>query len=237
MPQKNKHRGPAPNDKKLFTPSNIKKIQLAVHDLCWLLTRGYAVKSSVKLTGDRYKLTSRQRLALQRASCSQQQEANRAQRKVEENEIFGSDIAVDGYNLLITIEAGLSGAVVLKCKDKTYRDLCGLHGSYRKVNETKAAIELASKAFGELKAGHVQWIFDKPVSNSGKLKTMLYKFIQENQLNWDVELVNNSDTKLCKTDEVVISSDSNIIDKCNSWFNGAEFIFKYITNSWLIDLS
>jgi hypothetical protein len=237
MPQNTKHRGPAPNDKKIFQPRSIEKIKCALNDLCWLLTRGYTLKSSLKLTGDRYKLTSRQRLALQRAACSQQQEKNRAKRKVDANKLIKADIAVDGYNLLITLEAGLSGAPVLKCKDRTYRDLCGLHGSYRKVRETKSAIELAQKAFVELKTAHVLWLFDKPVSNSGKLKTTLYEFIQRNELNWDVELLNDPDKKLCKTNEIVISSDSNVIDRCSSWFNGADFIFNYIENSWVIDLA
>ena len=47
------------------------------------------------------------------------------------SELAGSDLLIDGFNVLTTIEAALGGAVVLACRDETYRDIAGLHGTYR----------------------------------------------------------------------------------------------------------
>lgn len=70
MPETRKHRGPHPNDPKLFAAAHVPRLCQAVADLSWLLGRGYAINSALKLTGDRYNLTDRQRLAVRRSACS-----------------------------------------------------------------------------------------------------------------------------------------------------------------------
>ncbi|MBM3835354.1 MAG: DUF434 domain-containing protein [Verrucomicrobia bacterium] len=42
----------------------------ATHDLRWLLDHGYAAHSSIELVGNRYNLSSRQRMAVGRCACS-----------------------------------------------------------------------------------------------------------------------------------------------------------------------
>jgi len=64
MPDKRMHRGPHPADEKLFAPIAIANIRLALADFSLLLTKGYAEKSALKLVGDRFSLTERQRLAV-----------------------------------------------------------------------------------------------------------------------------------------------------------------------------
>jgi hypothetical protein len=49
------------------------RLRQAVADFSMLLTKGYADKSSLKLVGDRFSLTQRQRVAVMRGSCSDQQ--------------------------------------------------------------------------------------------------------------------------------------------------------------------
>ncbi len=75
MPDRRIHRGPHPQDAKLFAPDKIDALQLALADFSLLLTKGYAGKSALKLVGDKFSLTERQRLAIMRqrllrpASC------------------------------------------------------------------------------------------------------------------------------------------------------------------------
>lgn len=47
----------------------------AVEKLSWLLTRGYLPASTLKLVGDRYALTERQRWAVGRAAYTDEQRA------------------------------------------------------------------------------------------------------------------------------------------------------------------
>ena len=80
MPDKRIHRGPHPADEKLFAREAIGDLQTALADFSLLLTKGYAGKSSLKLVGDRFSLTQRQRLAIMRSACSDGQLASRSRR-------------------------------------------------------------------------------------------------------------------------------------------------------------
>ena len=82
MPDKRTHRGPHPADEKLFAADAISNLRTAIADFSLLLTKGYAEKSALKLVGDRFSLTERQRLAIMRSACSDQQIASRNRRCV-----------------------------------------------------------------------------------------------------------------------------------------------------------
>jgi hypothetical protein len=56
MPDRRTHRGPHPEDERLFAADGLPILRQAVADLCWLLSRGYAPESSLKLVGDCYDL-------------------------------------------------------------------------------------------------------------------------------------------------------------------------------------
>jgi len=239
MPDRRKHRGPNPEDAVLFLPKVIPDLCQAVADMSLLLSKGYAEKSSLKLVGDRFSLTRRQRLAVKRCSCSEAQAAVRKQKQIPIAELKDQAVIIDGYNILITIESFLSGGFVFVARDGCIRDIAGIHGTYRKVDETAGALELIAGALSELQVPHALWLFDSPVSNSGKLKTVIYELIEKNNWPWDVELVIDPDRELVKTEKIVATGDSDVLDKCRSWTNlGAYVIDKCnSTAANIIDLS
>ena len=173
MPDRRIHRGPHPQDAKLFAPSAVKNIQAAVVDYSLLLSRGYAGKSTLKLVGDRFSLACRQRMAVMRSACSDEQLVIRRKHEVEVTDLTDNQIAIDGYNILITIEAALSGAIVLKGRDGCFRDLASIHGTYRKGTETIPAIQLKGDFLSRINVGGAVWYLDRPVSNSGRLKKII----------------------------------------------------------------
>jgi len=238
MPDKRVHRGPHPADEKLFAPEAIGDLRLAVADFSLLLTKGYAQKSSLKLVGDRFSLTERQRLAVMRSACSDQKLACRRQRRVMTENLAGQSVAVDGYNVLITIEAAMSGGYVFKGRDGCCRDLASIHGTYRKVTETIPAVQLIGEFLQKIDAGKTLWLLDSPVSNSGRLKTLIGELAEKNGWNWEIELVLSPDAELKKTDLFVASSDSVVLDKCKSWVNLAtEIIERKLPSARVIDLA
>jgi hypothetical protein len=184
-----------------------------------LLTKGYAPNSSLKLVGDRFSLTKRQRLAVMRSACSDAQRHKRAASEVKLNTLAAQPIVIDGYNLLITAEAALSGAAIFVGRDRCCRDLAGVHGSYRKVTETVPALELIEKCLDEASITSVRWLLDRPVSNSGKLKVLITQKAEKNRWPWKVELLTNPDAELIASENVIATSDSDVIDKCNRWTN------------------
>ena len=238
MPDKRVHRGPHPADAELFAPNKIPDLRSAIADFSLLLTKGYANKSALKLVGDRFSLTERQRLAVMRSSCSDRQLASRNERRAELEKLAGQSIAIDGYNLLITIEAAISGGVIFKGRDGCFRDLASIHGTYRKVTETIPAVQLIGEFLKEIAVVKVLWLLDSPVSNSGRLKTLIGELAHENNWNWEIRLSLSPDTELIKTDFITVSSDSVVLDACKKWVNiGAEIVGKKVTGAWVISLS
>ncbi|GAI45683.1 unnamed protein product, partial [marine sediment metagenome] len=226
MPDKRTHRGPHPADEKLFAADTISDLRSAVADYSLLLTKGYAEKGALKLVGDKFSLTKRQRLAIMRSACSDEQLESRKQRCVALTNLEGQSIAIDGYNVLITVEAAMSGGVIFKGRDGCFRDLASVHGTYRKVTETIPAVELIGQFLREVGAVEALWLLDSPVSNSGRLKTLIGELARKNNWNWEIELLLSPDAELKKTDLIVASSDSVVLDGCRSWVNLATEIIK-----------
>lgn len=87
------------------------------------------------------------------------------------------------------------------------------------MNQTQKSIELVAALFKKSQAENLIWIFDKPVSNSGRIKEMIVDFSKENHLDWKVELEFNPDKYLVENAEIMVSSDAWILDNCRNWFN------------------
>jgi hypothetical protein len=242
-PDLRKHRGAHPQDRRLFAAEQVPVLRTATSDLSWLLTRGYSMKGALKLVGDRHMLTDRQRLAMSRAACSDQSKERRARTLISTDDVADKDLIVDGFNLLITIEAALSGGLLIICRDGCIRDLSSVHGSYRSVDETERAITLIGEAIETLQPMSVRWVLDRPISNSGRLAKRIRDAARQKQWNWTVEVAFNPDAEMSDSDRIVISSDSHVLDESAAWLNLNRFLLnrflidKQLDKSWLIDLS
>ena len=223
-PSKQLHRGRHPEDDRLFSGKFIPVLRSAVADLSWLQSRGYSDPAALKLVGDHYQLTVRQRLAVQRSSCSDASLALRRERAVSREAIRGKPVSIDGYNLLITLESAFSGGIVLWGRDSAVRDLASLHGSYRIVSETLPVIMMAGAGLEALGASKVHWLLDAPVSNSGRLATILRQEAKDSGLPWEVSVLPNPDPVLAESGDIVVSSDSWILDRAACWANLALWI-------------
>ena len=220
----------------------LESLRHATHDLSWLLTHGYAVASSLKIVGDRYRLTRRQRLAVQRSACSERAREHRVGCRLDGlvDGLAGghSTVWLDGFNVLTTVEAALSGGMILQGQDSCFRDLASMHGSYRRVEETQPAIELVGRHLGRLGASQCCWWLDQPVSNSGRLQALLQQTARQHGWDWQVNLVPDPDRILSRTEHVVATSDSQILDCAPRWLNLArEVITGSIPTAWIVDLS
>lgn len=237
MASSQKHRGQHANDEKLFAPRTWTVLNDAVDDLSWLWTRGYSEKAALKITGDRYRLTNRQRQALARAACSDQALFQRPTTCVPVEDLAGATLLIDGYNLLITVESGLAGGLVLACRDGNYRDLASVHGTYRRVEETFPAIRTIAEELAFLKVDRTIWYLDKPVSNSGRLKGFLLEIASETHQQWEVELVNSPDRVLREAKQgIVATSDGIVLNEVEHWANVTRFIVDRLPDPQIIPM-
>lgn len=238
MPDARCHRGPHPDDVRLFAPDAIADLRQATADLSLLLSRGYPLKSALGLVGNRFRLTTRQRIAVGRSACSDSQVQGRRTRCVGVTQLAGQRLAIDGYNLLITIEAALSGGVLFVGRDGCVRDLASVHGTYRRVTETAAALHLIADALIHLEVEQTLWFLDKPVSNSGRLSGVIRDVCAVRHLKSDVEVCYNPDRALIEAGHILVSSDSVVLDLCRRWTALTPFVVQsYIPQARVVDLS
>ena len=236
MADKRKHRGPHPEDHELFRAEIVPTLTEAFGDFCWLLDRGYAVPSSLKLVGDRYSLQERQRTAVKRAACTSADRDHRASKHVDALGL--PELWIDGFNLLTTIEAALAGGIVLVGRDGCYRDMASMHGTYRSVEETEPAIQLIGNFVASKSVGKVRWLLDQPVSNSGRLAAKIRETATANVWPWEVEIVRDPDPVLSQAEGiVVVTADSEILNHCERWTNVAAEIVKSIETATVVDFT
>jgi hypothetical protein len=233
-----RHRSVHLNDKALFSGEQLHRLHDAVYELCWLLDRGYARHSAIQLVGDHHQLAMRQRLAISRAACSSVSRESRQAKCLPIERIKDRQLVIDGFNLIITVETAMSGGLLLGCCDNCIRDIASIHGTYRQVHETRQAIELIGKVLQSFAPESVLWLFDKPVSNSGRLAAMVRDISEAHPWNWQAELIESPDQAILGNHKVAITSDSVILDGVAQWVNlGAYLITKYFHKAWLIDFS
>lgn len=238
MPDTRTHRGAHPEDAALFAPERQPELRTACGELSWLFDRGYAPRSALALVGDRHNLTQRQRIAVARCACAAAARDRRLSHEVNVANLRQTETWIDGYNLLISLEAALGGGVVLQARDGCFRDLASLHGTYRTVAETEPAIRLAGEALAGWGVRRCHWLLDRPVSNSGRLKTFLLSIASDRGWDWQVDLEFSPDALLARAPGVVATSDSAVLDRCEAWANIArEIITAHVPAVFLVDLS
>lgn len=215
-----KNRGREASDDALFGTEKMQlKLKEAVTDMHYFLSRGYGEKSTLSLVGNRYRLNARQQQAVRGMSASQKQIHDRKSKEVQSKDLEGKEICFDGFNVLILLESILSNAYVFEGQDGFIRDLSSVFGTYKKVKQTSQAIEMIADFFRKEKIKKALWLFDKPVSNSGRLKQMIEEITLNNNLNWEVQLVNNPDKVIAESDYIAVTSDAWILDNASVNFN------------------
>ncbi|MEM9702215.1 MAG: DUF434 domain-containing protein, partial [Planctomycetota bacterium] len=232
MPDRRSHRGPHPRDAEHFAEERRADLREAVAHLSWLLSRGYVNPSALKLVGDRFDLTDRQRTAVQRSACADEALKTRTARRLPRDALAGKTLRIDGFNLVTTVEAALGGGVLLRGRDGAIRDMASMHGNYRRVAETLPALHLLRDLLDDADPAAVHWLLDRPVSNSGRLASWIRESGEKRR--WTAACVPDPDVLLrpgaqLADDEteakgrqeneefVAVTADAGVLDRCGPW--------------------
>ena len=225
-------RGYVDKDEELFGGSQRAKILSAANDARWLMNRGYSAESAITFTSNHYLLTSRQRMAIFRSILNDEDKTTRLKKEILKP---GTEVLIDGLNIIITLETALSHSLVLRGDDGVLRDVAGLHGTYRIIDKTAKTIELILQTLSNLDVRYATFILDKPVSNSGSLKQLILEISRNFNLEVVAELDMNPD-QIFVDKENVISSDGPVILKSSSWFNLNSMIVRdMIPDTWVFN--
>ncbi|MCH5266854.1 MAG: DUF434 domain-containing protein [Lachnospiraceae bacterium] len=220
---KQARRGFVPTDDRDFGEEGIVKLRKAAEEVYYLLCRGYPVTSATKFVGNHYLLSERQRLSLARVVSAEEKILARKSREV--TDISGETLYIDGFNVIIGLEIAYSDSMLFQCMDGTIRDLAGLHGTYRLIQQTNSAITALLQTLEELEVGKAVIYLDKPVSNSGRLKQRIYELADNINYELEVQIENPVDAFL-KTKPLIASADAIILDECGKWFNLVECVIR-----------
>ena len=133
-------------------------------------------------------------------------------------DLSGKEVWIDGFNTIITLEVMLSDSILFECMDGTIRDLAALRGTYRLIPETTEAVQMMLGALQEAGVSKAVILLDEPVSNSGRLKSLIADIGTAYPVALDIQILKDVDRTLYDK-ENVITSDSIILDHCKSWVN------------------
>lgn len=231
---KQRHRGPHPDDPRLFAAPDLDRLHRAGDEVVWLLGRGYSMESAVRVVGDHHQLEARQRLSLTRSCCAESARDARAEKHLDASALRGAELSIDGFNLVVTLEVALGGGVLLACRDGCLRDLAGLRGSYHVVDDTERAIALVREELESVGAAGVEIFLESAVSNAGRLRGLIERAMESSQVTATVTLVRDADPLLA-TRSFVISADAVVLDRAASWFNLARRIVdRHVPEAWRV---
>ena len=213
-------RGFVPDDERSFSPEAVERMKTASRHVSYLLDEGYDLKQATVFVGNHFLLSERQRLAIMRSVASRQQLSERKKKLLPITGLEGQEVWIDGFNIIITLEVLCCESLLFECMDGTIRDLAALRGTYRLIPETACAVKLMFDVLQEAGVRKIHILLDEPVSNSGRLKALIADIAEAEQyaFDLDIQILRDVDRVLYQK-EMVITSDSVIIDHCVSWVN------------------
>ena len=183
----------------------------ALQDYFFLLNKGYPETPTLKLVGDRYRLTGLQRNVLYRGITSKEKSLSRKSKLT--GDLKGKQLYVDGYNVLFSIMNYLLGKTVFIGNDGILRDAGGAYGKIENETFFYKAIDIV---FNFIKESGIQSLIiylDSPVTNSGVHKKDLENKMSAAGIEGKVFPVKLADSELKeRRDGMIATSDSGIID-------------------------
>ncbi|HLP57258.1 MAG TPA: DUF434 domain-containing protein, partial [Candidatus Deferrimicrobium sp.] len=188
-----------------------KSFQDASTDYFYLLNKEYPGTPTLKLVGDRYRLTGLQRNILFRGITSQDK-ADSRKAKIT-GVIKGKKLYLDGYNVIFTIMNYLLGKTIFTGNDGILRDAGAVYG---KIEDETFFYKAAFMLFGFIQKNGFQPIeiyLDGSIPGSASHTKELKQIMSEAGIEGKIVPAKHADSELKIISEgIIATSDSGIID-------------------------
>jgi hypothetical protein len=192
----------------------------SVHDLIWLLDRGYPKKPSIDIVGNKYRMNHQERMILYRGVFDTEGASRRKKKLIDPFISPPERLFIDFYNVLLTIFSYLRGMPVFRALDGYLRDTSELFGKFKLETIIRRCIDLVVDYIKDLNAIEYIGIFlDRP-RNGGrdieKLKSYIEDKAEEIPQSVVVRVVTSVDSEIkleSTSDTAVATSDSEIIER------------------------
>jgi hypothetical protein len=209
----------------------------AAQDYRFLLGKGYPWQASLALVGNRYNLPGPARQILHRGVFNPAVAAQRRRKLCLVRNLAGRPLALDGHNVVITLESALRGIPVMAADDGFIRDIGQVSHRFRFTPLTEQVLQRLSYYLTTHSIGPVMFWYDAPMSHSGELAAATRRILQAFQLNGDAQAVPVPEKQLLKFPEVIGSSDTYLIDRSEQVADVAGEIIRQLPQVQIIALA
>jgi len=198
----------------------------AAADFLYLMDRGYPRTASLQLVGNRHNLNAVQREVLHRGVFAREEAKKRRKRLIRVEQLISRRLLVDGHNVIITIESGLTGLLLIAANDGVIRDVAGVSHRYKISCKTHKAIEGFLRILQNHPPDEIFFYLDAPIRQSGELAALLRSSLKSHNLAGGAQAIKVPEEHLIGTDDVVASSDSAVLDRVKHGFDLAAAAIK-----------
>lgn len=183
----------------------------ALRDYFFLLNRDYPEKAALKLVGDRYRLSSLERVTLYRGITSKDKALQRRGKITVD--LKGEEIYIDGYNVLFSMMNYLLGKLIFIGNDGLLRDCGEVYGKVKNETLLYRAVDILLDFLRVCGASRVEIYFDSPLTGSTRHVREVGKKLEAAGLKGKALSVKSADDELKeKKGGIIATSDSEIID-------------------------
>ena len=187
----------------------------ACKDYAYLINRNYPERGTLKLVGDRYRLTRDQRTILYRGVSSVERSALRKAKLVKE--IENKKLAIDGYNVLFSLLNYRLGRFTFISTDDVLRDAGSLHGKLKDEEMFIDCIKILAKHLSDMHPSQVDVFLDSPVSHSERHAQIITDIFHQFNLVANCQVIRSADYGLKHLPfDVLATSDSVIIENAEA---------------------
>jgi len=135
---------------------------------------------------------------------------------VEVEGLVDFKLLVDGHNVLITVESGLEGRLLIAANDGVIRDVAGVSHRYRISNFTHEAIDTIFQILQKYPPKETLFFLDAPIRHSGELAAALRSALKNWNLPGDAQALKVPESRLIGG-EGVIASEALISLTLRTW--------------------
>ena len=206
-------------------------LQEAAADFRYLLARGYPRTAALTLVGNRHGLNETARRLLHRGVFAPALAAARRARLRRLRDVPGQPLALDGHNVLITLECAVRNLPLVAADDGFIRDVGEVSRAFKVSEATDRVLTLVADYLAEQAAGPLEVFYDAPLSLSGELARRTREIfaarglvaraaavpVPEQRLMGFAGAIATSDTALIDAHETVVDLAGEIIRRHPAW--------------------
>ncbi len=136
-------------------------------------------------------------------------------------------LVVDGHNVQITVESSLLGRPLLRANDGVIRDLAGQSANFRMTEASSLAVDLIFRFLGEFRPAEALFLFDAPISQSGRLAHSYQQQMNALGLSGTARAVPVPEREFPYAEAIIASSDQSVLEQASRWVDLAGMVLRF----------